>query len=120
VVIVSRCEAGSGGQKVDGGGRCEPDSARERQRAQAALLLFLVDPNCTLFGALMPKSAACRALTQRAVDLRLQITLPIGPGTLLLAAVTPRFVATTVSRILPLRQRESCQKLFFHLLTMLE
>ena len=83
-------------------------------RAQAALSLFLVDPNCTLFGALTHKSAACRALTQRAVDLRLQITLPIGPGTLLLAAVTPRFVATTVSRILPLRQRERCQKLFFH------
>jgi len=61
--------------------------------AQAALSLFLVDPNChpqtrahTLFRALTHKSAACRALTQRAVDLRLQITLPIGPGALSLAA----------------------------------
>jgi hypothetical protein len=25
-----RCEAGSGGQKVDGGGRCEPDRVREK------------------------------------------------------------------------------------------
>ena len=89
---LSKCEAGSGGQKVDGGGRCEPDGQFSAQAA-LSLFLFLVDPNChpqtrahTLFRALTHKSAACRALTQRAVDLRLQITLPIGPGSLSLAA----------------------------------
>jgi hypothetical protein len=51
VVVVERCEAGSGGQKVDGGGRCEPDGQRERERigestgiTAAPSGCFLVDP----------------------------------------------------------------------------
>jgi hypothetical protein len=44
VVIVEVCEAGSGGQKVDGGGRCEPDGQREAANAQAALSLSLALP----------------------------------------------------------------------------